>query len=130
MKFSKVVFLVAGIWGVLIVTPLFFLFDYIGSIYPPALTHPDIYYGFVTVTLAWQFAFLIIARDPARYRPLLPAILVEKFAYVAALVVLYSQGRIQFGQTFGGIPDFFLGLLFIAAYVKTREDAVAPNGRT
>ena len=31
MKFAKVVFWVAGIWGVLVITPLYFLFDVIGQ---------------------------------------------------------------------------------------------------
>jgi hypothetical protein len=120
MRFAKIVFLAAGVWGLAIVTPLFFLYDYIGSQYPPAVTHPDIYYGFVTVTLAWQVAFLLISRDPVRFRPLMPAALIEKFAYVIALAVLHSQGRIQFGQAAAAIPDFVLGLLFVAAFVKTR----------
>ena len=120
MRFAKIVFLIAGIWGLAIVAPLFFLFDYIGRQYPPAITHPDIYYGFVTVTLAWQVAFLAMSRDPLRFRPLMPAAMIEKFAYVVALAVLHSQGRIQFAQASAGIPDFVLGALFVAAFVKTR----------
>ena len=122
MRFARIVFLIAGIWGLVVVTPLFFLFDCIGSQYPPAITHPDIYYGFVTVTLAWQVAFLLIARDPARYRPLLPAAMIEKLAYVIALAVLHWQGRIQLGQAAAGIPDFVLGALFVAAFVKLKHD--------
>jgi ABC-type transport system involved in cytochrome c biogenesis permease subunit len=114
------VFLIAGIWGLLVVTPLFFLFDYVGRQFPPAITHPDIYYGFVTVTLAWQVAFLVMARDPARFRPLMPVAMIEKFGYVAALAALHAQGRIQFAQASAGIPDFVLGVLFVAAFVKTR----------
>ena len=121
MRFAKIVFLIAGIWGLAVVTPLFFLFDYIGKQYPPAVTHPDIYYGFVTVTLAWQVAFLLISRDPVRFRPLMPAAMIEKFAYVIALAVLHSQGQIQFGQAAAGIPDFVLGTLFVAAFVTTRS---------
>jgi hypothetical protein len=120
MRFAKMAFLAAGVWGLAIVTPLFFLFDYVGRQYPPAVTHPDIYYGFVTVTLAWQVAFLLIARDPMRFRPLMLAAMIEKFGYVIALAVLYSHSRIQFGQAAVGIPDFVLGALFVAAFVKTR----------
>jgi len=121
VRFAKMAFLAAGVWGLIVVVPLFFLYDYIGSQYPPAVTHPDIYYGFVTVTLAWQVAFLLISRDPLRFRPLIPAAMIEKFAYVIALAVLHSQGRIEFGQAAAGIPDFVLGVLFVAAYVKTRQ---------
>ena len=90
MRFSKMVFLIAGIWGIAVVAPLFFLYDYIGSQYPPAVTHPDIYYGFVTVTLAWQVAFLIIATDPVRYRLLMLAAMLEKFPFTLATILLYA----------------------------------------
>ena len=119
MRFAKTVFTGAGVWGLAIVTPLLFLFDYIGRQYPPPITHPDIYFGFVTITLAWQVAFLIIGRDPVRFRPLMIAAMIEKFAYVTALVVLYAQGRLVFGQAAVGAPDFILGLLFVAAFAKT-----------
>lgn len=125
MRFAKIVFLLAGLWGLAIVTPLLFLFDYVGRQYPPAFTHPDFYYGFVTVTLAWQAAFLVMARDPLRFRPLMPVAMIEKFGYVAALAVLHWQGRISFPQSSAGIPDFVLGVLFVAAFVKTRQPAGA-----
>ena len=34
-RFARVVFTIAGIWGVLIMTPLYFTFDAIGRAYPP-----------------------------------------------------------------------------------------------
>ena len=30
MKFAKMVFVAAGVWGIVILTPLYFLFDAIG----------------------------------------------------------------------------------------------------
>ncbi len=119
MKFATIVFRTAGVWGLLIVTPLYFLFDMVGRSYPPPITHPDFYYGFVGVTLAWQIAFLIIATDPRRYRPLMIAAMVEKFVYVATLTALYASGALQFGQFAVAAPDFVLGLLFVASFVKT-----------
>jgi len=71
MRFAKVVFWVAGIWGVLVLAPLYFIFDLIGQKDPPAITHPGFFYGFVGVGLAWQIAFMFIARDPMRFRPLM-----------------------------------------------------------
>jgi hypothetical protein len=119
MKIAKIVFTVAGVWGLLILPPMYFMFDRIGQEYPPPITHPDLYYGFLAVTLAWQVAFLIISRDPARYRPLIVAAMLEKFGYVVTMVVLYLQGQLQFGQFAVAIPDLFLGLLFVAAFLKT-----------
>lgn len=119
MKFASRVFLIAGIWGLAIVTPLYFMFDRIGRDYPPPVTHPDFYYGFLTVTMAWQVAFLVISTDPVRFRPAMIAAIVEKFGYVATMVVLYGQGRVSTGQFAVCGPDFLLGLLFVAAFVTS-----------
>ena len=65
MRFAKIVFKVAGIWGFLVLTPLYFLFDAIGRNDPPPITHPGFFYGFVGVALAWQVAFIFIASRPS-----------------------------------------------------------------
>ena len=121
MTFARWVFRVAGVWGLLVVPPLYVTYDLIGRQYPPPVTHPDFYYGFVAVTLAWQLAFLIIATDPFRYRPLMPAATGEKFGYVTTMITLYARSRIQSGQLMVAAPDCVLGLLFIVAFVKTRS---------
>jgi hypothetical protein len=105
MRFARIVFAVAGLWGLLIVTPFYFLFDELGRQYPPPINHPDRYYGFLAVTLAWQVAFLTIATNPARFRPIMVAAVLEKLAYVVTLGVLYSGGQLQLGQAAVGIPD-------------------------
>jgi hypothetical protein len=125
MKFARYVFAAAGVWGVLVVTPLFWMADLIGRQYPPAIGHPDFYVGFIVVTLAWQMAFLIIAIDPVRFRPLILAAMVEKFGYVAALVTLFRQGRIAVGQFAVCGPDLVLGVLFMVAFVRSRPSRVA-----
>jgi hypothetical protein len=129
MRFAKYVFLMAGVWGLLIVTPLYFLFDTVGRQYPPPVTHPDFYYGFAGVTLAWQFAFLLIGTDPIRFRPLMMVAIVEKVGYLATLGTLYVQGRVEFGQFVVVSPDAILGMLFVAALVKTpRASVLTTNG--
>ena len=120
MKFAKTIFWVAAIWGFLVLTPLYFMFDVIGREDPPAITHPGFYYGFVGAGLAWQLVFLIIATDPVRFRPIIAAAVIEKFTYGIALIVLYLQGRLHAADlTFAG-TDVLLGILFIVAFVKTR----------
>jgi hypothetical protein len=120
MKFAKVVFLCAGIWGVLVLTPLYFMFDFIGRQNPPAITHPDFYYGFAGVALAFQVAFLIIATDPARYRPVMIPAVLEKISYFTALFILHLQGRLPRTQLPFGVVDLLFGILFLIAFVKTR----------
>ena len=93
MRFAKVVLWIAGIWGLLIITPLYFLFDVIGRQDPPPITHPGFFFGFVGLALAWQFAFFFIATDPARFRPLMLPSMFEKFSFGIGVVVLVLQGR-------------------------------------
>jgi len=119
MKFSKIIFWIAFIWGVLILTPLYFMFDTISRQDPPPITHPAFYYGFVGAGLAWQFVFFVIARDPVRFRSMMIPSVFEKFSYAAALIVLYFQHRLHpTDLTFAGI-DLLLGILFLVAFLKT-----------
>jgi hypothetical protein len=119
MQFTKIVFRIAGIWGFLIITPLYFIFDLIGKKDPPPITHPAFYYGFVGVALVWQFAFLIIASDPVRFRPLMIAAVLEKLVYSVPVAILVSQKRTNPNDLiFAGI-DLFLCLLFVMAYLRT-----------
>ena len=119
MKFAKVVFAVAGIWGLLIITPLYFMFELVGKQDPPAITHPGFYYGLVGCALAWQIAFILIARDPVRLRPMMLASVVEKFAYAIAILVLVVQARTNHRDLVFAASDLTLGVLFVAAYAKT-----------
>jgi hypothetical protein len=123
MRFAKIVFLIAGVWGFVIVTPLYFMYDSIGRQYPPPLTHPDFYYGFLAVTLAWQIAFLVISSDPLRFRPFMLLAMFEKFSYVVTMTALYRAGELQPGQFAVAAPDFLLGILFVVAFLKTGPSA-------
>jgi hypothetical protein len=122
MRFARIVFFAAGLWGLVIVTPLYLMIDVVGRQYPPAVTHPDFYYGFVGVTLAWQVAFLLISSDPIRFRPIMLVAIVEKLGYVVTLTTLYMRGQVQLGQFAIVSPDFLLGLFFVAAFIKTPRD--------
>lgn len=119
MRFARIVFVLAGVWGIVVVTPLFFLVDITGRPYAPPTVHPQFFYGFLTVTIAWQIAFLIIGRDPVRFRRLMLACVVEKLGYVVVLTVLYAQARIATDDAMAAVPDLLLGVLFIAAFART-----------
>ena len=119
MKFAKIVFWIAGIWGLLVLTPLYFMFDLIGRQDPPAITHPGFYYGFVGVGLAWQIAFLVIAQDPVRLRMMMIPSVLEKFGYGATLLVLYFQQRIHPTDLVLAAIDTTLGVLFLVSFFRT-----------
>ena len=71
MTFPRVVFLAAGVWGLAVLPPLYFLVDVTGRHYAAPVDYPHFFYGFLSVALAWQFAFLVIGSNPARFRPLM-----------------------------------------------------------
>jgi hypothetical protein len=119
MRFARIVFIVAGVWGIAVLTPLYFLVDVTGRQYAPPTAYPHFFYGFMSVAMAWQIAFLIIGSDPARFRLLMIPATIEKLGYVATLIVLFSRARIPAVDAQAAVPDGLLGLLFIAAFVKT-----------
>ena len=123
MKFAKLTFIGGGIWGIAVLTPLYWLFDVTGRPYSPPTDYPHFFYGFVSVAMAWQIAFLIIGSNPVRFRPLMIPGILEKLCYVSTLVLIYMTGRVSATDAQAAIPDGLLGVLFIAAFVKTRSAA-------
>lgn len=119
MKFAKIVFILAGIWGIVVLTPLFFLVDISGRRYAAPALYPHFFYGFFSVALAWQIAFLVIGSNPARFRPLMLPSIFEKLGFVLIQVILYGRARIPFEDAQSAFPDLLLGILFIAAYIRT-----------
>ena len=121
MKFAKVVFWIAAIYGLLSITPLYFIFDNIGRQDLPPITHPGFYYGFAGVALAWQIAFIFIANDPLHLRPMMIPSILEKLTFAIAIIVLYLQHRVHPADLgFAGI-DLLFAVLFLVAFAKTRE---------
>jgi hypothetical protein len=116
MTFARWVFRIAGVYGLLVLPPMYFMERWIGQMHPPELNHTEYYYGFVGVAIAWQFAFLIIGHDPVRYRPLMLPSVIEKFTYGIATVVLFAQGRLAPGVLAAGCIDSLLGVLFLASW--------------
>ena len=119
MTFSRWVFRVAGAIGLIGLVPIYFTEKQIGIDTPPPITHPEFFYGFVGVAIAWQVAFLIVGQDPVRYRPLMIPSMIEKFTFSIAVWVLFFQGRLG-GQMLGpGTFDLILGVLFVVAFRRT-----------
>ena len=123
MRFAKRVFLIAGIYGLIVLVPFYFLEEKTGRDFPPAITHPEYYYGFIGVAVAWQVLFLVLATDPRRYRPMIILAVLEKAGFAIPVILLFVQGRVPFLMVVVGVPDLILGVLFAIAYFKTsRED--------
>jgi hypothetical protein len=124
VRFARIVFAVAGVYGLLVLTPMYFVYDLVGRQSPPPVTHPEFYYGFVGLGLVWQISFLVIASSPARYRPLMIVSVLEKASYILAVVALYLQHRTGLNILISAMGDAILGLLFIAAFLTTRPAAI------
>ena len=118
MRFAKTVFIGAGVWGIVVLTPLYWLVDVTGREYPPPANHPQFFYGFLSVAMAWQLAFLVIGSNPARFWPLMLPSVVEKLGHVATVAVLYSQARIPAVDAQAAVPDLLLGVIFIIALAR------------
>ena len=127
MKFVKYTFLISGIYGLIVMLPQFFLEQKIGQDQPPAITHPEFFYGFICVTVAFQLVFLVISRDPVRYRPLILVSLVEKFPFVIAVALLYMQSRVGLQMVAAAAIDGFWGVMFLVSYLKTSRVNSRPD---
>lgn len=123
MKFARWTYLIAGIYGLVILVPQYFLEEKTGRDFPPAITHPEFFYGFIGVAVAWQIAFLIISREPQRYRPIMIACVIEKFTYGIAVAVLYLQSRVSATILTTGLIDSVLGTLFLIAFLELRKES-------
>jgi hypothetical protein len=118
-RFARRVFTGAGLYGLIVLLPQYFLASRIGRDTPPAITHQEYFYGFIGVAVAWQFVFLCIGREPERYRPLmLPAVL-EKLAFGVPAVIMFAQGNVPGSILFFGLLDLTLGSLFLASWRAT-----------
>jgi hypothetical protein len=116
MKFARRVLIIAGIYGLAVVIPAYFLEGRVGRDFPPPISHPEYYYGFLGVTLAWQVLFLFMASDPVRYRLLLIPAVLEKVSFGAAAIALLAQHRIPPPTFAFAVVDWILAGLFIASF--------------
>lgn len=122
MKLARIIFALAGVYGIGVLLPMYFERAHIETVYPPAITHLEYYYGFVGVGLAWQVAFLIIASNPVRYRPLMLACVLEKLTYGLAVLVLAFQNQVAGAIMAFGTVDLVWGGLFVLAFLRvTRQ---------
>lgn len=118
-RFPRIAFAFAGIYGLVAMIPQYWLEEKISRDSPPAITHPEYFYGFIGVVIAWQLVFLLIAREPLRLRPIMPVAIVEKLAFAIPVIVLYSQQRVSRSVLGFGLFDLVLGALFVTSYLLT-----------
>ena len=119
MRFARWTFLIAGIYALLVLVPMYLMESRIGADTPPAITHPEYFYGFIGVAVAFQLVFIVISTDPVKYRPIMLAAIVEKLSFAIAVGVLVIGGR-TYGQiVIGAAVDLLLGVFFAIAWSRT-----------
>lgn len=121
MKFAKYVYYIAAVYGIIALLPQYFMEAKIGRDAPPAITHPEFFYGFVGIALVFQIVFFIIARDPLKYRALMPVTILEKLSFGIPTFILYLQNRLHVSMFAAGLIDLTLGLFFVIAFLKTKQ---------
>ena len=108
-------FVGAAAYGLIALLPMYFQA-------PPDLTHPEFYFGFIGVATAWQFAFLIIASNPVKYRLLILPGIVEKLGFGIPALWLYAQGRAPGLIALGGGMDLLMAALFVWAFAVISKE--------
>jgi hypothetical protein len=126
MRYAKWVFRISGLYGLAALVPQYFLEEQLGQDYPPPVTHPEHFYGFLGVAVSWQVAFLLISQDPARFRPIMVPAVLEKLTFGVAAVVLFAQQRTPGAALASGTIDLVWGALFLGAFLRSRFAAEGP----
>jgi len=121
MTFAKRTFMAAAIYGLVVLLPQYLLEAKTSRDFPPTITHPEYYYGFIGVAVAWQIAFLVLASDPIRYREMMIPAIIEKASFAIAVGVLFALNRVSLAVLGAGFVDLVLGAFFVVAYLRTPE---------
>ena len=122
MKSTKYIFIIAGVYGLIVLLPMYFFETKFNADFPPAITHPEYFYGFIGVALAWQILFFLISINPLRYKLMMIPSMLEKFFYGFAVIILFIQHRAPIMVLSSAIIDLLFGVLFIYAFFKTKEE--------
>ena len=115
MRLAHWVFRVAGVYGIVVVAPMFLMERQMA----PGAAHPVFFYAWVSVNLAWQLLFLVLSVDPTRFRPVIPVCVLQKAAAVVAIPWLFVVHRVGGMWLGAALVDLVFALLFLAAYRAT-----------
>jgi hypothetical protein len=121
VKFAKYTFLIAGIYGILVLVPQYFLLEKNSADFPPPITHLEYYYGFVGTALVFQIIFFVISTNPIKYRSLIVVSVFEKLAFAIPVAILFFQSRVSSSIFMAGMLDLCLGIFFLISFFRTRS---------
>ena len=116
VRTARLIFGIAGTYGLIVLLPLFLAEPWL----VPAPTRPEDYYGFLGAATAFQLLYLAIARDPVRYRPLMPIGTLAKLSFFIPVALLWALGRTPTPTLIFASIDLILAIAFLAAWRATR----------
>ena len=115
MKLSKLIFLIAGTFGLFTTIPLVFAEKMM------SVKQPEFYYGFVFLDICLQVVYIIISTSPGRFRPMMiPAILAKASAAIV-LTWLYLIDQVSLQWIAIGAIDGVFAILFLMAFFSTSK---------
>ena len=98
MLWIRRLFWIAGIYGLVVMAPQYFMEQKFGADFPPAT-------------------------DPVRYRLLMIPAAIEKFSFAVAVAVLFAQARVPTIIGVFAAIDLVLGGLFLLAFARLGKTA-------
>ena len=111
----KRIFTIAGIYGLIVLLPLYFAEPALTAM-GQGLTKPEYYYGFIGAAASFQLVYLMIGRDPVRFRPLMPLMLIAKLSFTIPVAILFFAGRVDLVTLVMASIDALIGLAFLWAW--------------
>ena len=123
MRFARWIFRIAGVYGIIVMTPMLFMERQIA----PGAAHPVFFYAWISVNLVWQILFLVLGTAPSRYRPMMPVCVLQKATAVIAIPWLYALGRVGGMWLGAAATDLGFAVLFLIAYRVTPGASLADS---
>jgi hypothetical protein len=109
MRFARWTFAGAGIYGLIATLSLYFQ--------APLSPATQWLYAFAGAAAATQLAYLIIATDPVRFRPVIPVGIASKLSFAVPMTLLYAHGELPVASFAFALIDYALAILFAANFV-------------
>ena len=122
IRFARRIYTGAGIYGLLVLIPLYFTIEQTGRDYPPAITHRVLH-------RLCRRRRRLAARLPD-HRPRSAALSADHAGHVrgeavlpSSATVMYVRGTLPPPLMVGAAMDMLLCALFVTAYIRTTADA-------
>lgn len=84
---------------------------------------PLFVWAFAGAAAAMQLVYLLIARNPLRFRPVIPTGIASKLSFAAPVAWLYAEKRVGATTLAFGIIDMALAAMFLWWWARLRPRA-------